>query len=59
VVIVPITKGSGMFPTSASSVEVHYTGMLADGTGKSKGVSLWSARLLVHGYCCSAAAVVL
>jgi FKBP-type peptidyl-prolyl cis-trans isomerase len=34
VVIVPITKGSGMYPTSASSVEVHYTGMLADGTGK-------------------------
>lgn len=32
VVVVPLSKGSGMFPTAASSVEVHYTGMLADGT---------------------------
>jgi len=34
VVVVPLAKGSGMFPTAASSVEVHYTGMLADGTGR-------------------------
>jgi FKBP-type peptidyl-prolyl cis-trans isomerase len=32
VVVIPIAKGSGQYPTSASSVKVHYTGMLSDGT---------------------------
>mmetsp|Transcript_29934 Transcript_29934/g.61184 ORF Transcript_29934/g.61184 Transcript_29934/m.61184 type:complete len:258 (+) Transcript_29934:82-855(+) len=32
VVVVPSAKGVGMYPTSASSVKVHYTGMLVDGT---------------------------
>jgi FKBP-type peptidyl-prolyl cis-trans isomerase len=32
VVVVPLYKGVGQYPTSASSVKVHYTGMLADGT---------------------------
>ena len=32
VVVVPLVKGHGQFPTSASNVKVHYTGMLMDGT---------------------------
>jgi FKBP-type peptidyl-prolyl cis-trans isomerase FkpA len=32
VVVVPLNKGVGQFPTAASSVQVHYTGALADGT---------------------------
>ena len=32
VVVVPIEKGVGQYPTAASSVQVHYTGALTDGT---------------------------
>ena len=32
VVVVPLEKGVGQFPTDASSVQVHYTGALTDGT---------------------------
>lgn len=32
VVVVPTEKGVGPFPTAASSVEVHYTGALMDGS---------------------------
>lgn len=32
VVVKMLSKGAGVFPTSASSVTVHYTGTLADGT---------------------------